>query len=227
MSAIRILLIGPDPGPAAGLCAALRNQLYDVDTAANGLAGKELLTRRRYDLIVLARDLPDIDGCKLCANIRGDDRYTPVMIVASGDKDVLFEGFAAGADDYIRLPVDNRVFLARIRALIRRTVSAEPVCNRLKTGDIVLDLDSKLVRKGGKEVVLTVSEFLLLEYLMRNKNRIIPREELLSGVWGEEIPFKQRKVPTHFNNLRQKLKEGSGIRCLYTVTGKGYILVEK
>jgi DNA-binding response OmpR family regulator len=226
MSVVRILFIEPDPVISAGFCPVLANQPYDVDCATSGAGGAALLARRRFDLAILDRRLPDMDGCELCNRIRGmNDHISLLMLVPAGGENVL-KGFAAGADDCLLLPADGREFLARVRVLIKRTLPVAGEHNRLKTGDIVLDNDSKQVSKGGRPVAVTASEFLLLEYMMKNKNRIVTREELAAGAWRERRYRKPGTLPMHMNKLRKKLRDENCPHFLYTVSGKGYLLAE-
>lgn len=212
---------------SAGFGAVLEDQRYHVDLAGGGGEGIALFTGGHFDLAILDRGLPDMDGCELCRRIRRMNEHIPLLMLAPAGGETMIQGFAAGADDCLSLPADAREFLARIRALIRRTLPMAAGPNKLKTGDIELDNDAKLVSKGGRVVAVTTSEFLLLEYMLKNKNRVVTREELAAGAWGGRRQYRPGSLPVHMNGLRKKLKGQRGPQPIYTVTGKGYLLLEK
>ncbi|HEV2479358.1 MAG TPA: response regulator transcription factor [Puia sp.] len=226
MSVARILFIEPDPVISARFGPMLEDQQYDVDWADGGAGTMALLPARHFDLVLLDHRPPGMDGCELCRSIRKINDTIPLMMLAPAGMKAMMEAFAAGADDYLPLPMDGRELVARIRVLIKRALPAERKYNLLKIGDIVLDNDSKEVCKGGKRVPVTASEFLLLEYMMKNKNRIVTREELAAGAWKEWRRNKPGSLSLHMNNLRKKLKDDHSPHLLYTVSGKGYLLAE-
>ena len=223
----RILFIEPDPAISGGFGSVLLAQPYEVDWAVSGAGALTFLEDRHFDLVVLDGRLPDMDGCELCRKVRGISDRLPVLMLAPAGKGDMMQGFAAGADDYLPLPADAREFLARVRVLVKRALPDARDENKLKTGDIVLDEDSKQVSKGGRIVAVTASEFLLLEYMMKNKNRIVTREELVTAAWKERRCNKPGNLSAHMNNLRKKLGEDHNAHCLYTVSGRGYLLAEK
>lgn len=181
---------------------------------------------RHYDMLIVDRTLPDMDGCRLCLEFRRIDSDIPLLMLAQPGNNIVLESYSAGIDEFLLLPIDCREFLARVRAVIRRALPGAVTANRIRTGDIVLDYDSKLVHKAGKLIAVTASEYLLLEYMMRNKNRVITREELVSGAWGKKYRCRQLNLQVHMNNLRNKLKDGDCPHHLYTVSRKGYLLAE-
>lgn len=226
MSVTRILFIEPEHAVFVAFRRVLDDKAFEVDRVSRGSGGLSLLISGIFDLAVVNHRLPDMDGCELCSRIRGIDDHLPLLMLAPhGSADVI-GGFEAGADDYLCLPVDSREFLARVRVLIKRTLPLAREHNKLRTGDIVLDNISKQVSKGGRPVSITASEFLLLEYLLKNKNRIVTRDELVEGAWRERRN-KPGNLPAHMNKLRKKLSDGSGSHFLYTVSGKGYLLAEE
>jgi two-component system copper resistance phosphate regulon response regulator CusR len=226
MSVIRILFIMPNPLISGEYSAVLQDPLYDVDLATAAAEALTLLKGRHFDLVTLDSRLTDMDGCELCIRIRKINDRIPLLMLAPPGKNAVLKGFAAGADDYLPLPADKREFLARIRALLKRAPPLLPGSNKLQTGDIILDKDSREVSRSGKPVAVTASEFLLLEYMMKNKNRIVRRDELVAGAWGEGR-CKTGSLSVHINNLRKKLKDGRRSHVIYTVSGKGYLLVER
>lgn len=226
MSAISILLIEPDSTLSGRFSMILRNALYDVDAVPEGTPGIAMFATRHHHLLIVNHVLPDTDGCRLCQEVRRIDSGIPVLMLGHAADNALLESFSAGIDDYLILPIDHRELLARVRAVIRRALPGTTRSNRLITGDIVLDRDSMLVYKSGRLIAVTTSEFLLLEYMMRNKNRVITKEELALGAWGRHYRCQHLNLPIHMNNLRNKLKDDNCPHNLYTVSRKGYLLAE-
>lgn len=225
MSAVRILLVEPDPAVSARIGSALRTRFYDVFTTQGGAQAISLLDRIHFDLVILDRRLPDMEGCDLCCRIRQFDCSILLLMLDSGNDHVM-EGFAAGADEYVVLPMDDRELLARLGAMMRRTLPVTPMNNLIRVGEIVMDLDSKVVSLGERVVAVTASEFLLLEYMIRNKNRVVSKDELATCAWSKGRKISPGRLPMHMNNLRNKLEDGVHPDCIYTVSGKGYLLVE-
>lgn len=226
MSAINILLIEPDNTLSGRFSKILRNALYDVDAVPEGTPGLAKFAALHHDLMIVNHNLPDTNGCRLCQEIRRIDSDIPLLMLGHAENGSLLESFSAGIDDYLILPIDHREFLARVRAVIRRALPGAPESNRLRTGDIILDRDSKLIHKSGRQIAVTTSEFLLLEYMMQNKNKVITKEELALGAWGKDYRCQQVNLPVHMNNLRNKLKDENYPHRLYTVSRKGYLLAE-
>ena len=224
---MRILLIAADGDMAAGLASGLRRQSYEIDLALRASTGSFLFQKIAHAIVIVDYGLPDMDACDLCRMIRAGNDSTRLLLLAPAHRCSVFEGFSAGVDDYLPRPADPREVLARINALARRCEPATIAANRIQAGDIVLNLDSKEVNRGGRIVGVTVSEFRLLEYMIRNKNKVLSREQIACGIWGSEMDDKARKLPKHMNNLRGKLAHGnpsgSGI---YTVSRRGYLLVD-
>jgi len=227
MSVTRILFIESDPAIFAVFALALKRQSYIVDWAISGAAALSLLTDRHFDLAVLNRSLSDMDGCMLCGRIRKMNHQFPLLMLAAEGRENMLHGFEAGADDYMPLPADDRELLARVRVLMKRASPLTSGNNKLRTGDIVLDNDSKEVCIGSRPVAVTAMEFLLLEYMMKNKNRVVTREELASAAWRKARGNKPENLAVQMNKLRKKLQDGRCTHFLYTVSGKGYLLAEK
>lgn len=227
MSDTQILFIESDPAIFAVFGGALERQSYAVHWATSGATALSLLAARPFDLAVLNRCLSDMDGCILCGHIRSTNPHLPLLMLSTQGRENMLHGFAAGADDYLPLPADDRELLARVRALMKRAWPLTGDNNKLRAGDILLDNDSKEVCIGGRPVSLTASEFLLLAYMMKNKNQVITREELAALAGGKRRRSKPENVSVHINKLRKKLRDASSSHWLYTVSGKGYLLAEK
>ncbi len=222
-----ILLIAPKSERTEALAQSLREEGYEVDLAFEGWAGKRLLEKAAYQVTIIENRLPDVEGSQLCKMISEDYKESSLLLIASPNQCNVLEGFAAGIDEYIPQPADCREIIARVKALTRRGKFLVPI-NRLKAGDILLDLDSKEVNKGGRQVDVTASEFRLLEFMIRNKNKVLSKKEIAFGVWGYDIEEKIRKLTVHMKKLRGKLTAGSTDDChIYTVSRRGYIMMEK
>jgi two-component system, OmpR family, copper resistance phosphate regulon response regulator CusR len=227
MPGTKILLTEGEKIIADELCKILAEAQYEVDLAYDGQMCKQLFDAYPYDLALIDFHLPDINGCELCYYIRNKDMNIPLLMLASAASDNKFEGFEAGVDDYIVLSEDFRELLMRIRALEKRSFRPIVPHNRIGSGDIIVDLDSKEVTKGDRLIMLTAKEFFILEYLIRNKNRIVSRDEIVLNIWGSGFSSKEGRLPAFINSLRKKIEDDAYPKCIYTVTGKGYLLTEK
>ncbi|HMI01188.1 MAG TPA: response regulator transcription factor [Pedobacter sp.] len=223
----RILLTEGEKFMADKICKVLVQEHYDVDVALEGNMGRQLFNQHAYDLALIDFHLPDMNGCDLCQYIRNTNSNMPLMMVSSEATVRGFEVFQAGVDDYVLLSEDFRELLMRIRVLTKRYSTPFVRKSRITAGDILVDLDSKEVRRGDRLILLSAREFLLLQFLIRNKNRIVSRDEIVSNIWGRECSAKEGRVAAFINSLRKKIEEDFSHKCIYTVTGKGYLLTEK
>ncbi|HTI07906.1 MAG TPA: response regulator transcription factor [Puia sp.] len=227
MHAKKILLTEGEKIVADKIRKVLVREHYDVDLALEGNIGRRLFDQRTYDLALIDFHLPDMNGCELCQYIRNTNSNMPLMMVSSETAVRKFEVFQAGVDDYLLLSEDFRELLLRIKVLTRRYLRPFVRENRITAGDILVDLDSKEVRRGDRLILLSAREFLLLQFLILNKNRIVSRDEIVSNIWGREFSDKERRVAAFINSLRKKIEEDYNQKCIYTVTGKGYLLAER
>jgi two-component system, OmpR family, copper resistance phosphate regulon response regulator CusR len=209
------------------LCKALTNAEYEVDLAFDGSMGRQLFDNRAYDLALIDFHLPDINGCELCSYIRNRDVSIPLMMLSSETSDNKLEVFQSGVDDFMVLSDDFRELLMRIRALVKRSQRSHLAENCITAGDIMINLDSKEVTRQDRSIFLTEKEFRLLEYLVHNKNKIVSRDEIAHTVWGSLCKGKNIRVAAFINSLRGKIEDDSCQKCIYTVTGKGYLFEEK
>jgi len=228
MDDIRILLVEDEKKIADSLKKGLSEHNYYVETAYDGNAGRRLFETNPFDLVILDINLPGMSGYDLCKKIRNRNPLIPVvMLTALSTTDDKIEGFDAGADDYIVKPFDFKELLVRIRALLKRIhLNASPVGNILKVGDLVMNLDSKEVSRGGNGISLTAKEFQLLEYLARNSNRVVSRAEIALNVWDIDFDTKTNVIDVYVNFLRKKLDNDFDKKIIYTQVGVGYILKE-
>ncbi|MHB8570286.1 MAG: winged helix-turn-helix domain-containing protein [Metallibacterium sp.] len=223
---MRILVIEDDNETAAYILRGLSEHGHAVERAPTGRDGLFLATDGSYDLIVLDRMLPGMDGMTLLKTLRAADVRTPVlMLTALGEVDQRVEGLEAGADDYLGKPFVFTELLARVQALGRRPPLQEQVA-LLQVADLEMDLLKREVRRAGKLIELQPREFRLLEYLLRHAGEVVTRTMLLEQVWDFHFDPQTSVVETHISRLRAKIDRahGAGRELLYTVRGAGYCL---
>jgi two-component system phosphate regulon response regulator PhoB len=202
---------------------------YEVESVARGDEADSRLRERLPDLVVLDWMLPGISGIELCRRLRSrpETKNLPIiMLTARGEESERVRGLATGADDYIVKPFSVPELLARVRALLRRA-SPERLAEILALGDLELDRERKRVARGGREINLGPTEFRLLEFLMERPGRVFSREQLLDGVWGNDVYIDERTVDVHVGRLRKALIRGDESDPIRTVRGSGYSLDEK
>ena len=227
MEDIKILLVEDEKKIADSLQKGLSEQNYSVEVAYDGLTGKKLFENGSFDLVILDINLPGMNGYDLCKKIRNRNTYIPiVMLTALNATDNKIEGFDAGADDYIVKPFDFKELLVRLRALLKRVYQNIPIGNVLKVSDLVMNLDSREVYRSGNGISLTAKEFQLLEYLVRNKNKVVSRADIALNVWDIDFDTKTNVIDVYVNFLRKKLDNDFDKKLIHTQVGTGYILKE-
>lgn len=218
----RILVIEDDEEIADVLRRSLRNEGYQARTAADGPEGLQAADEFNPDLVILDLGLPGMDGLEVCRHFREKGDVPILMLTARGEVEDRVEGLDSGADDYLVKPFERQELLARIRALLRRRPPRGSAS--LTVGDLVLNPDTREVRRGDREIELTNREFELLEYLMRNQRLVISREQLLDEVWGYDPMAATNTIDVFISNLRRKLEAGGESRLLHTKRGAGYTI---
>lgn len=223
---MKILIVDDEKLLVKGMRFNLENEGYDVDTVYNGEDALELATKNKYDLIVLDLMLPKISGLEVCKRIREFSKVPIIMVTAKGEDTDKLLGFEHGADDYLSKPFNVLELKARIRAILRRSMthtSASASISKLDGGPIVLDLTDRTAVLGNKKADLTPKEFDLLEFLVRSPNSVFSREALLNTIWGYYYPGDIRTVDVHIRRLREKLEENPA-EPVYILTkwGVGY-----
>jgi heavy metal response regulator len=219
---MRILIVEDDTDVARFIEKGLKEQGYDVDVAYNGEEGLSLATAASYDLIILDILLPKIDGMTVCRKLRVNNR-TPILLLTVRDLvEDKVAGLEAGADDYLTKPFAFVELLARIRVLLRRATG--PIAHRLKVGDLELDPETRHAWRGGKVIPLTHKEYALLEYLVRNKNRVLTRTAIIDYVWGINFDTMTNIVDVQIRALRAKIDRDFSSPLIITVRGAGYML---
>ena len=223
---MKICVVDDEDLLVKGIRFNLKNEGYEVVTGSNGLEAVDLARNEKPDLMVLDVMMPEMDGLTACTKIREFSQVPIILLTAKTDDMDKLMGFDVGADDYMTKPFNILELKARIRALLRRSGSAQEQAdnaNRLTIGDISLDLDSRNAYAGGKLAELTAKEFDVIEFLMRNANRVYSREALLDTIWALEYRSDIRTVDVHIRRLREKLeKDPAKPQYILTKWGVGY-----
>jgi len=223
----RILLVEDEKKLANTLQSGLNENDYDVAVAYDGQSGKDLIMNNVYDLVMLDINLPYISGFELCKMLRQKNKRVPIMLItALNFIDYKVEGFDSGADDYIAKPFEFRELLARTKALIRRSeVSKDDTGDRfLRVWDLEMDLNKKEVKRGGNKVQLTAKEFQLLEYFLKNMDKVVSREDIARDVWDIDFDSQTNVIDVYVNFLRKKIDKEYPVKLIHTQVGMGYIL---
>ena len=220
---MRILIIEDEKKVASFIKKGLEEEYYAADIASDGKEGLKLAENEDYDLIIMDIMLPFIDGMTLTSELRKRKIPTPILMLTVRDStDSKIEGLDAGADDYLTKPFAFEELLARIRALLRRNEKAK--VSTLKVKGITLDLISHRVIKDGIEIILTQKEFSILEYLLRNKNKVVSRTKLVEHVYDYHFDTETNIIDVFINKLRTKIEPGSATPLIHTIRGVGYII---
>lgn len=224
----KILLVEDEKKLANTIQAGLEEHDYEVTLAYNGKEGKELFLNNSFDMAILDINLPFLNGYELCRLIRQKNKLIPiVLLTALNFTENKIEGFELGADDYIPKPFEFKELLARIKALLRRAELGKPASDEvpvLTVADLELDLNRKEARRGGQKITLTAKEFQLLEFFMRNKDKVVSREDISKSVWDTDFDPQTNVIDVYVNFLRKKLDRGYTPKLIHTQVGMGYIL---
>ncbi|WP_426491048.1 response regulator transcription factor [Hymenobacter sp. 102] len=225
---MKILLVEDEPKVAAFLHQGLTEQHHTVDLAADGVLGLRLAQSNPYDLIILDTLLPGLSGLEVCRQVRTQDTSVPIlMLTALGETDDKIRGLDAGADDYLVKPFAFQELLARIRALTRRRHDSPSAESILRLADLTLDPGRKVVQRAGHTIQLTAREFALLEYLLRNQNRVVSRVDILEHVWETSFDTGSNVIDVYINFLRKKLDKDFTPKLIHTLVGMGYVMKEE
>ncbi|WP_027285074.1 winged helix-turn-helix domain-containing protein [Rubritepida flocculans] len=221
---MKILLVEDDPETAAYIARGLEEAGHVVDRAADGQDGLFLATGGGYDVMVVDRMLPRLDGLAMVRAARAAGVATPALFLTAragvGDR---VEGLEAGGDDYLAKPFSFAELLARLNALARRP-PLQREATVLRVGDLEMDLIRRTVTRAGRRIELQPREFRLLEYLMRREGQVVTRTMLLEGVWDFHFDPRTSVVETHISRLRAKIDKGFGRELIHTVRGAGYVI---
>jgi len=222
---VRILVVDDDRQILNLMRRGLSFAGYTVDLAESGEQALALARERPPALVILDIMLPGLDGLDVCRRLRAGDRELPIlMLTAKGRVPDRVAGLDAGADDYLVKPFAFDELLARIRALLRRTISSDDA--RLRLADLTLDPATRDVERGGRRVDLTTKEFELLEFFLRHPRQVLTREVIFEHVWGSDFLGGSNLIDVHVMRLREKLEAGGEPRLIHTIRGAGYSLRE-
>ncbi len=220
---MHILLAEDDRHLLTSITRGLREAAYEVDQATTGQEALTLAQANRYDVIILDVLLPELSGLQVCGIIReGGDRVPILMLTALDAVEHRIAGLDAGADDYLTKPFDFGELLARLRALTRRHGERTPP--RLVIGDLQIDNERRVVRRGAREITLTAREFALLVHLASNAGRVVTRAELMEHVWDDHPDKYSNIIDVYASRLRRKIDEGEEEALFTTVRGVGFLL---
>jgi two-component system, OmpR family, copper resistance phosphate regulon response regulator CusR len=220
---MRVLLVEDDVRIANFVAKGLRENAYAVDTAADGEAGLYQAEINEYDVIILDVMLPKKDGFAVCRELREKEIKTPVLMLTARDavEDKIL-GLDFGADDYLTKPFAFNELLARIRALLRRNKEIRPA--KIVIADLEIDTTAQRIWREGREIILTTKEYALLEYLARERGRVVGRGEIAEHVWDENFDAFSNLIEVYVKRLRSKMDEGFKVELIHTRRGAGYIL---
>jgi two-component system OmpR family response regulator len=223
---MKLLLVEDERRIAQNIKKGLEQDGYAVDIAYDGAEGYASASADEYDVIISDVMMPDMDGMEMCRRLRADGNKTPLLLLTAKDSERdIVNGLDVGADDYLAKPFSFNVLLARIRALMRRP--QQSIGERLVVGDLEMDIVDKWVTRAGTPVKLSVKEFSILEYLMRNPDRVLSKNNIISHVWDFDADILPNNVEVFINLLRGKVDKPFGRPLIHTVRGFGYKVGEK
>ena len=221
---MHLLLIEDDHETAEFIRKGMQQHGHQMDLAENGKDGLHLALTEDYDVLVVDRMLPELDGLSIVQTLRQTGNNTPILILSAlGDVDHRVEGLQAGGDDYLVKPYAFSELLARLQALLRRH-QPDQVATTLRVRDLEMDLLKHKVTRAGKEISLLPREFTLLEVLMRNAEQVVTRTMLLEKVWDYNFDPQTNIIDVHISRLRNKIDKGFDVPLLHTIRGAGYRL---
>ncbi|MBX2929078.1 MAG: response regulator transcription factor [Saprospiraceae bacterium] len=222
---MKVLLIEDEQKTAASIKSWLEEARFAVDCAFDSFTGRRLAEQSEYDIILSDVIMPGINGIELCRNLREKGVKAPILLLSALSRpEDKVAGLNAGADDYLAKPFDFQELLARIHALIRRSGGPADYPVKLSFADLELNLHSLEVWRAGVKVTLTPREFALLEYLVRNQGRVVPKAEISEKVWNLDAEINTNVIGVYVGYLRNKIDKGFDKRLIHTHFGVGYVL---
>ncbi|WP_127131252.1 response regulator transcription factor [Pseudoflavitalea rhizosphaerae] len=222
---MRTLLIEDEAAVAVMINKGLSESGYSVTVAPDGHIGLDMALNNNFDIIILDIMLPGINGLELCKKLRRNDISTPILMLTALDStENIVSGLDNGADDYMTKPFKFPELEARLRNLARRNSNTVKPSDLLQAGDLVVNTAAKSVHRSGQELSLTATEYRLLEFMLRNKGKVLSRIELLENVWSINFNMGTNVVDVYVNYLRKKIDKNNTAKLIHTVTGMGYII---
>jgi two-component system, OmpR family, copper resistance phosphate regulon response regulator CusR len=221
----KILIIEDDHRLSASVTAALKKEGYACTPAFDGQMATKLFFGEQYDMVLLDLNLPKVNGIDLCKKMRQANATVPILVItAFGDIDSKVEAFELGADDYMVKPFHLKELSAKVKVFLKRAEQAGATQQVYQVLDLKLDPNKKSVIRGGKEISLTPKEYNLLEYLIRNQNRVISKDELAMNVWDAGYGVTHNTIEVYINFLRNKVDKDFPGKLIITKPGYGYYL---
>lgn len=220
---MRILIIEDEPSLLNILAKRLKEEGHTADKAKDGKEGLNLARNTNYDFIILDIMLPSIDGLSILRTIRAENKKTPVLLLtAKNSTEDKIEGLNLGADDYLTKPFSQDELIARIRAIQRR--GFEKRQNILSIGDLTLNILTREVKRGNKNIELTQKEYSLLEYLLINKENVLTRSQIAEHLWNYNFEYNSNILEVYIRYLRRKIDDDHNVKLIHTVRGMGYVI---
>ena len=225
---MKVLLVEDTPDLVSIIIRGLNDEGMEVSVAGDGNTALDMALKYNFDVIVLDIMLPGINGIQVCREIRKkNENIAIIMLTALGSTENIVTGLESGADDYLVKPFKLIELSARIRTLVRRSQSIATPQEKIFIADLEINMSSKTVSRAGKSISLTATEFRLLEYLMRNQNRVLSRIQILENVWDIDFNMGTNVVDVYINYVRKKVEAPGAVKLIHTVFGMGYILKEE
>lgn len=222
---MKLLIVEDESKVAAFIKKGLELNGYQADIAADGDSGLKRALNHFYDAIILDLNLPGKNGLEICQLIRKENSKTPILILtASGTTNDKVTGLETGADDYLVKPFEFAELLARIRVILKRATNHATTDSQLKVADLELDIETKVVKRAGKQITLTVKEFQLLEYMIRNKNKVLSRADIAEKIWDITFDTGTNIIDLYIFYLRKKVDKDNPVKLIHTQVGFGYVL---
>lgn len=225
---MKVLLVEDETKVAAFIKKGLSEMHHVVEVAPDGPTGYNFATGKDFDIIIIDIMLPGMNGIDLCKKIRDHNTGIPILMLTALDSiDDKVNGLSAGADDYLVKPFHFRELTARIQALTRRAGIQPPEDEVLSFKDLTLDTATKIANRAGREIVLTAKEYMLLEFFLRNRNKVLSRSYIAHNVWGIDFDSGTNVIDVYINYLRNKIEKGFDGKLIHTVIGMGYVLKDE
>ncbi|RZJ80215.1 MAG: response regulator transcription factor [Flavobacterium sp.] len=224
---MNLLLVEDEPNVVSVISRGLNEEGFNVSVAPDGLIGEKMAKENHFDLIILDIMLPGINGLELCKIIKSEKPTTPIiMLTALGTTENVVNGLDNGADDYLIKPFKFAELFARIRMLLRRYSGVIMNDQVISIADLYINLTAKSVKRGNDEITLTATEYRLLEFMAKNKSKILSRIDILENVWDIDFNLGTNVVDVYVNYLRKKIDKPGSPKLIHTAIGLGYVLKE-
>ena len=224
----KVLIVEDEVKVATFIKKGLETQSFEAVVASTAAEALRLFTEDSYSVVILDIGLPDMSGLEVCKRIRQQNQRVPVlMLTALGTVADKISGFEVGTDDYLVKPFDFMELLIRTNALIKRSDNVIDQEELIVVGDLELDLKEKVARRGGKAIALTAKEYVLLEYLMRNRGRVVSKVDIAENVWDINFDTGTNFVEVYINYLRKKVDKDYSEKLIHTMIGMGYMMKSK